>query len=264
MYGIEMFGQRILPQVVDFYAQTDPSRVYAFIPNSNNDLSRGFSGVTMAKLAAMVNHLSWWLTGYLGCGALDAIAYIGPCDIRYCIIFLASVKCGYKVSNLIRCKYVFSQLTIPAQMLFMSPRNRASQNHEMMRKSDCRALFYATEMSDAAANIQGRGASNFFLREIPCLKDLLRASSDVKLFPYEKQFDDVRDEPCLVLHSSGSTGDPKLITMTHGTFACTDNDRKIPTPEGREAQNASLFNFEGGGKFYSCFPPYHVSLLGSK
>lgn len=91
------FGRRLLPQVVDHYAQTDPNRVYASIPESDTDLSKGFRDVTMAKLAAMANRLAWWLVGILGVGHLDAIAYVGPAEIRYAAIFLAAVKCGYKV-----------------------------------------------------------------------------------------------------------------------------------------------------------------------
>jgi len=56
------------------------------------------------------------------------------------------------------------------------------------------------------------------------------------------------------------TGSPKLVTMTHGTFSVTDNDRNMPVPEGRRAQNAAQFNFEDGGRFFSCFPPYHVGI----
>ncbi|KAI1439319.1 hypothetical protein F5Y02DRAFT_424178 [Annulohypoxylon stygium] len=47
------FGKRLLPQVVDHYAQTDPRKVYASIPRSAIDLSDGFQDITMAKLAAM-------------------------------------------------------------------------------------------------------------------------------------------------------------------------------------------------------------------
>lgn len=53
-------------------------------------------------------------------------------------------------------------------------------------------------------------------------------------------------------------GNPKLVTLTHGSIAVIDNDRNIPVPKGRNHQNAAQFNFEGGGRFYSCFPPYHV------
>lgn len=92
------FGRRLLPQVVDYHAQRDPSRVYASIPRSATGLSDGFRDITIAKLAAMVNYLSWWLEGILGVGNLDTIAYVGPADIRYAAIFLAAVKCRYKVS----------------------------------------------------------------------------------------------------------------------------------------------------------------------
>ncbi|KAK7744112.1 putative NRPS-like protein biosynthetic cluster [Cytospora paraplurivora] len=213
------FGRRILPQVVDYYAQTYPSRVYASIPESATDLSHGFRDVTMAKLAAVVNHLSWWLEGILGVGNLDAIAYIGPADIR----------------------------------------NQVVQNEGMIVRTGCRALFYAEEMAPVAEALRGSQLPGVVIRSVPSLDELLLAPEDTKLYPYERTFDEARDEPCLILHSSGSTGDPKLVTMTHGTFACTDNDRNVPVPEGRIAQNAAQFDFQGGGRFYSCFPPYHLA-----
>lgn len=90
------FGKRLLPQVVDHHARTEPSRVYASVPKSAVNLSDGFQDVTMAELANIVNRLSWWLESTLGVGSLNAIAYIGPADIRYSAIFLAAVKCRYK------------------------------------------------------------------------------------------------------------------------------------------------------------------------
>lgn len=90
------FGRRLLPQVVDHYARTEPSRVYASVPKSAAGLSDGFQDVTMAKLASITNSLSWWLESTLGVGSLNAIAYIGPADIRYAPMFLAAVKCRYK------------------------------------------------------------------------------------------------------------------------------------------------------------------------
>ena len=56
-------------------------------------------------------------------------------------------------------------------------------------------------------------------------------------------------------------GNPKLITMTHGSFSVVDNGRSIPVPPGRVAQNSQLFDFgPDGGRFYAPFPPYHVSI----
>lgn len=90
------FGKRLLPQVVDHYAQTEPGRVYASIPKSTTDLSDGFQDITMAKLASIVDRLAWWLESTIGVGTLNTIAYIGPADVRYAVMFLAAVKCRYK------------------------------------------------------------------------------------------------------------------------------------------------------------------------
>lgn len=48
--------------------------------------------------------------------------------------------------------------------------------------------------------------------------------------------------------------------MNHGTFAVADNDRNLPTVKGRKNQNYALWNFPGsGGRYFSSFPPFHVS-----
>ncbi|KAI2629000.1 hypothetical protein GGS21DRAFT_526933 [Xylaria nigripes] len=234
------FGRRLLPQVVDSYAQTDPDKVYASFPKSANGLAGGFRDITIRKLAAVVNRLSWWLEETIGTGNLDAIGYIGPPDIRYAAIFLAAVKCRYK-------------------MLFISPRNQVVQNEEMVLRSDCRALLYGEEMSTVVDTLRGGRLQKVIIKSLPSLDDLLHTPENFNVYRYERTFDEARDEPCLILHSSGSTGNPKLVTMTHGTFACTDNDRNMPVPEGRLPQNAAQFDFNRGGRFYSCFPPYHLA-----
>lgn len=48
--------------------------------------------------------------------------------------------------------------------------------------------------------------------------------------------------------------------MNHGTFAAVDNDRSLPQVPGRKIQSFASWDFNGGGKFYSPFPPFHVRL----
>ncbi|KAI0186726.1 male sterility protein-domain-containing protein [Astrocystis sublimbata] len=93
------FGRRLLPQVVDSYANSKPGKYYASVPKSGLDLSQGYQHITMKKLAALVNRVSWWLDDKFGRGHLEAISYIGPADIRYAIIFLAATKCRYKLAG---------------------------------------------------------------------------------------------------------------------------------------------------------------------
>lgn len=47
--------------------------------------------------------------------------------------------------------------------------------------------------------------------------------------------------------------------MTHGTFAVIDNDRNLPTVDGRKNQDFALFDFAGShGRYFSSFPPFHL------
>ena len=93
------YGSRLLPQVLDDLAVTNPERIYACFPKTT-DLKDGFRSVTMAQMARAVNHMAWWLDNSIGTSrSFETVSYLGLPDIRYAIFFLAAVKCGYKVSR---------------------------------------------------------------------------------------------------------------------------------------------------------------------
>ena len=54
-------------------------------------------------------------------------------------------------------------------------------------------------------------------------------SEDALLFPFKKSFGEARYETFVVSHTSGSTGVPKLIEITHGTFSAQDHFRTLPS-----------------------------------
>lgn len=92
------FGSRLLPQVVDELARSNPERIYASISLSSDPL-QGLRDVTIVELAQAVNHFAWWLDEHLGKSTtFETLAYVGLFDLRYAVVFLAAVKCGYKVS----------------------------------------------------------------------------------------------------------------------------------------------------------------------
>lgn len=92
------YGARLLPQVVDEYARIDPDRIYASILLSAN-VSQGFRDVTMKDMARAVNSMAWWIKDHLGLrNDFETVGYIGVSDLRYPIIILAAIKCGWKVS----------------------------------------------------------------------------------------------------------------------------------------------------------------------
>ena len=101
------FGSRLLVSIVDSYAASphDKDRLYASIPKSSN-LQDGFADVTFALLAQAVDYLAWRIHHTLGASStFDTISYVGPADIRYAFVFLASIKCGYKVKQQIDIFY---------------------------------------------------------------------------------------------------------------------------------------------------------------
>ncbi len=93
------YGARLLPMVVDQLAESDPARVYASIPVSSV-FSEGFRDVTMLEMARAVHSFAWWLDAHIGkSSSFETLAYKGISDLRYAVVFLAAVKCGYKVNT---------------------------------------------------------------------------------------------------------------------------------------------------------------------
>jgi acyl-coenzyme A synthetase/AMP-(fatty) acid ligase len=76
----------------------------------------------------------------------------------------------------------------------------------------------------------------------------------VNLYPYTKTFDEARQDPFVVLHTSGSTGFPKPVILTHGTLAHHDTFL-IPPPPGEAPVASAIFSnkrvFMGLGLFHS-------------
>jgi thioester reductase-like protein len=91
---------------------------------------------------------------------------------------------------------------------------------------------------------------------VPELSDLLDGPA-VPIYPYEKTFSEARHEPFVVLHTSGSTGLPKLVTPTNGTVASIDAFQRIPF-EGGPPTVLSLFKRI---RLFMPFPPFHAAGL---
>jgi hypothetical protein len=86
-----------MPVVLDELAKAQPDRLYAAIPQSA-DVTEGFRDVSVADMARCVNFMAEWIKNLYGQSQdFEAISYIGIPDLRGAAIFLAAVKCGYKV-----------------------------------------------------------------------------------------------------------------------------------------------------------------------
>lgn len=100
IYGAEEYrGKRLLPHVIDYYAQNDPHRVYAVIPTSGG-MEDSMQDIEMYSMASAINNIAWWIDHQFESVQKGILAYVGPSDLRYPIVFLASIKCRWKVRDL--------------------------------------------------------------------------------------------------------------------------------------------------------------------
>ncbi|PVH91878.1 NRPS-like enzyme [Periconia macrospinosa] len=237
------YGSRLMPVVVDEIAKQQPDLVYASVPLTTN-VSEGFKDITFFDIASATNHVAAWIDHRLGRSPnFDTIAYMGLGDMRYVVVFLAAVKCGYKV-------------------LLPSLRNSPWMNASLLEQTKCSHLLYAPEVETLVRPLIDH-RRDLQLHPIQSLETLVQPNTPH--YPYEKSYEEAKGDPILILHSSGSTGPPRPIYMNHATFAVGDNDRNLPTVPGRVNQNWSLWEFPGKQReyFFSPFPAFHLAGFSS-
>ena len=95
-------GCRLLVTLIDQYAATEPSPVWAVVPVDEGDLSKGFKDMTYREFANAINIAAAWLQDRLPHfeQGFETIAYAGLKDIRYPIIAVAVAKLRRKVRSL--------------------------------------------------------------------------------------------------------------------------------------------------------------------
>lgn len=127
----------------------------------------------------------------------------------------------------------------------------------LLEQTACSIVIHAAEVAPIVKQLEIVKSGLQYLTS-PSFQEMLEGEH--KPFSYEQRtFQEVKNNPIVVLHSSGSTGIPKPITMTHGTFSILDNERNLPGVPGRKNRDFSIWDFPGGGKFYHIFPYFHLA-----
>src|SRR5690348_7717816 len=108
-------------------------------------------------------------------------------------------------------------------MLFLSPRNQLEAHLNVLEGVDCRVFLSGkdTHVENILSN-RCMGTCT-----VPELEELLD-DAPVEVYPYTKTIDEARMDPCLVLHTTGSTGLPKPITWKLGILSTYEAWRTIP------------------------------------
>ena len=124
-----------------------------------------------------------------------------------------------------------------------------------MEETKCQCLL-KSHSSHAEEVLQQRSLETF---EVPSLKDML-AHQQVEHYPFTKDFKSGKDDPYVILHSSGSTGLPKPITSPHSVICTPDAYQNVPPLDGRE-NSWSGFLSQKCRRFWPALPFYHCAGL---
>lgn len=110
----------------------------------------------------------------------------------------------------------FPQLTLH-EVLLSSPRNSVEGHLSLIRQSGCK--FWIT--SAGVGKLDFLSSLQLPCIRVPALNELLDPSA-VKSYPYEKQWQEGRSDVLALLHTTGSTGLPRLIPLTLESVASGD------------------------------------------
>ncbi|KAH8715345.1 Non-canonical non-ribosomal peptide synthetase FUB8 [Beauveria bassiana] len=233
------YGRRLYVNVIDETAKADPDRTWIYAPRSS-DPRDGWKAITWQQHANAVNRTANWLVKKLGKPepkSFPSIAYIGPNDARYLILFAAGVKAG-------------------CQIMFPSPRNNTDSQVSLLQVTKCQKLLYGKEY---AKRIQPwLRESGIGALEMLGLDQVLK-DEPAPVHPYNETFESAKFDPVIILHTSGSTGIPKPIYCNQGLFASADNYHNFLEYEGFTFIMEAMATFSKNT--YCHLPLFHASGL---
>ncbi|KAI5860467.1 putative NRPS-like enzyme [Durotheca rogersii] len=231
-----MIPNRLIHLIPDDLAAEVPNHILFSYPRTK-DLQDGFVDITAKCFANAINRGCWYLESLLGkAQSFETIGYMGTNDIRYFILMFAAIKARYK-------------------MLFVSPRNNLEGHLNVLEGSSCH-IFLSSRGTRVGHILESRPMRAGF---VPELEELLE-DVPVPGYPYTKTFDEAHNDPCLVLHTTGSTGLPKPITWKIGILSTYEAWRTIPHVDGYVPTTEI---YQQARRVYTSMPLFHTSGLNS-
>lgn len=137
-----------------------------------------------------------------------------------------------------------------AKVLLSSPRNSVEGHLSLIRQSGCQLWM----TSSGIGNLEFCQKLQLHCLQIPHLDELL-GSSAVKPYPYNKEWQDGRSDVLALLHTTGSTGLPRLLPLTLESVSSGDALNAVETIQGKLP---SLVEW-AGTKMLCAMPLFHVS-----
>lgn len=138
-------------------------------------------------------------------------------------------------------------------MLFSSPRNNLEGHLNVLEKTECQILLSASDSHTDVQPILSRRQMRTLT--VPTLDELLDSSA-AEVYPYTKSFEDAQHDPCLVLHTTGSTGLPKPIVWKNAMLTTYEAWRLVPPVDGYVPTTEV---YQQATRAYTSMPLFHTS-----
>lgn len=132
-------------------------------------------------------------------------------------------------------------------MFFPSGRNTAEALDALFDQAEVHTILTADVPTPVISSIiTNRGMQHMC---VPSQDDILDPTP-VTSWPFPKTFDQLRFSPWVRLHTSGSTGLPKVVTLKHGFAAAIDAFQSLPV---------NPMSHYAGLRMLIPFPPFHLA-----
>lgn len=124
----------------------------------------------------------------------------------------------------------------------------------LLDSTSCRTALYPRERApdDFATALINR--NDIRALNLPTIADLM-APDLVDPFPWNRPYNEVDGEAFLMLHTSGSTGNPKPVPIRHSALASVDSQQLLPDVGERYVASKEWAN----RRVYTALPPFHAA-----
>lgn len=127
----------------------------------------------------------------------------------------------------------------------------------LLKSTDCHTLLSAPE-TKVEHILEKHPMKHAVIRTF----DEWLAQESVPHYPYEKTFEEAAHDPFIVIHTSGSTGLPKPVTLKHGGLASTDAHHDMPAFNGCHPEIDSVKSKgQDPPRIFASLPPFHVGSI---
>ncbi|ORY14274.1 hypothetical protein BCR34DRAFT_479781 [Clohesyomyces aquaticus] len=187
-------SQDLLVNIIEYKAQWLTGHTFMRYP-AVNWKEDGYRTLTWGQYSDTINKVAHWLDEKLGeLPQGQTVAYLGPSDARYSIILPAVIKTNRKI---------------------LIPDGRVTREGmlNLIHSSECQVWIYPEDDDHQTCElgIQDMGLK---LQAFPPL-DWCLDSNGHERYPYQKKYEEGKNDEIVIIHTSGTTGLPKPIRLTN-------------------------------------------------